>query len=182
MGKRRKRKAGSFIRSMFEVGVFILAVLLLTLIMSKYIVNRVTVRNHSMEQTLLENDSVLIDKISYRFRDPQRFDIIVFDQKGTGEDLIKRIIGLPGETVQIEDGKILIDGEELKDIKNLDPPENAGLASSPINLSVGEYFVLGDNRQESIDSRYEQVGIVTSTRITGKMFMRILPLKRIRFF
>ena len=182
MGKRKKRKAGSFIRSMFEVGVFILAVLLLTLIMSKYIVNRVIVQNHSMEQTLLENDSVLIDKISYRFRDPQRFDIIVFKQKGTGEEHIKRVIGLPYETVQITDGKFFIDGEELEDIEGLDAPEYAGLATSPIKLSVGEYFVVGDNRAESIDSRYDDVGIVTSTRITGKMFLRVFPFSRIRFF
>ena len=167
---------------MLNTGLFILGVLLLTLIMSKYVVCRVQVRNHSMEKTLLEDDNVLIDMLSYRFHDPKRFDIIVFKQKGTGEDLIKRIIGLPNETVQIVDGKFIIDGEELQDIKGLDAPQKAGLAASPIKLSVGEYFVVGDNRAESIDSRYDDVGIVTSTKITGRMFLRIYPFSRIRFF
>ncbi len=181
VGKKRKKK-DSIARSVLDIGLFILAVLVITFIMSRYIVSRVTVHNHSMEHTLLENDSLLIDKISYRFHEPQRFDIIVFKQKGTGEDLIKRVIGLPFETVQIIDGKIYIDGEVLSDVKGLDAPDYAGIAADPVQLSVGEYFVIGDNREESIDSRYEEVGIVTSTKITGRLFARILPLKRIKTF
>ena len=182
MGKKKNKKSGGAVNTLLNTGLFILAVLVITFIMSKYIVTRVTVHNHSMDHTLLEGDSVLIDKISYRFRDPQRFDIIVFKQKGTGEDLIKRVIGLPNETVRIVDGKFIIDGEELEDIKGLDAPDEAGLAASPIKLSVGEYFVVGDNRAESIDSRYDEVGTVTSTRITGRMFLRVYPFSRIRFF
>ncbi len=178
--KKKKRKRSAF-GGVLEFGLFILAVLLIALLMSKYVVERVRVRNHSMEHTLEPDDGVMIDKISYRFHEPERFDIIVFRQKGTGEELIKRVIGLPFETVQIVDWKFLIDGEEIEDIKGLDAPEYAGIAASPIELSVGEYFVVGDNREESIDSRYEEVGIVTSTRITGKMFMRLLPLSKIEF-
>ena len=178
--KKKKRRSGAF--AVLEFGLFILAVLLIAFLMSKYVVERVRVRNHSMEHTLEPDDSVMIDKISYRFREPERFDIIVFRQKGTGEELIKRVIGLPFETVQIVDGKFLIDGEELEDISGLDAPEFAGIAAAPIELSVGEYFVVGDNREESIDSRYDEVGTVTSTRITGRMFMRILPLNKIKFF
>ena len=181
VGKKRKKK-DSIARSVLETGLFILAVLVITLILSRYVFSRVTVHNHSMEQTLLENDNLLIDKISYRFHEPKRFDIIVFKQKGTGEDLIKRIIGLPFETVQITDGKIYIDGEVLTDVKGVDKPEFAGIAADPVTLSVGEYFVIGDNREESIDSRYEEVGIVTSTKITGRLFARIYPFKRIRLF
>lgn len=182
MGKRRKKKSGALAGNILEIGLFILVVLIITLIISKYVVERVKVHNHSMEHTLEDGDSVLIDKISYRFRDPERFDIIVFKQKGTGEELIKRIIGLPYETVQIIDGKFYIDGEEIKDHKGLEAPEYAGIAAEPVELSVGEYFVVGDNRDDSVDSRYEQVGIVTSTKITGRMFMRLLPLNKIRFF
>ncbi len=182
LGNAKKRKKNGFARVVIEVGLFILAVLVITLIISRFVVERVHVRNHSMEQTLDDGDSVLIDKISYRFHDPERFDIIVFRQKGTGEELIKRVIALPSETVQIVDGKFLIDGEELKDIEGLDAPEEAGIAAAPLKLGVGEYFVVGDNRAESIDSRYDQVGLVTSTRITGRMFMRLLPLKKIKIF
>lgn len=182
MGKNNKKKKAGTARTILEIGLFILAVLFIAFIMSRYVAERVTVRNHSMENTLLPDDSVMIDKISYRFRDPKRFDIIVFKQNGTQEELIKRVIGLPHETVQIVDGAILIDGEEIEDVDGLDPPEDAGLASKPVKLSVGEYFVLGDNRAESIDSRYEQVGIVPSTKITGRMFMRLYPFGSIRFF
>ena len=171
-GKKRK-KTGGVVRGFLETGLFILAVLVIALLLSKFVVERVRIHNHSMEHTLEEGDSVLIDKISYRFRDPERFEIIVFKPKGGGEELIKRVIALPSETVQITDGKIYIDGEELKDVKGLDPPEFAGIAASPIELSVGEYFVIGDNRKESVDSRYEEVGIVTSTRIKGRMLLRL---------
>ncbi len=159
--------------AVLKIGLFILVVLITALVMSKYIVERVRVRNHSMEHTLENGDSVLIDKISYRFRDPKRFDIIVFKPKGSKEELIKRVIALPSETIQITDGRIYIDGEEIEDIDGLDPPGYAGIAASPVTLSVGEYFVIGDNREESIDSRYEDVGLVTSTRITGRMLMRL---------
>ena len=183
MKKRRgKKKKGGFVRSLFETGLFILLVLLIALILSRYVVERVTVFNHSMEHTLEPGDSVLIDKISYRFREPERFDIVVFRQKGLSEELIKRVIGLPFETVQIKDGRIFINGEEIEDVKGLDAPEYAGIAAAPIELSVGEYFVIGDNREESIDSRYDEIGIVTSTRITGRMFMRILPVRKLRLF
>ncbi len=174
MGKgNKKKRAGGVAGILIEAGIFILAVLVIAYILSNFVVERVRVQNHSMEHTLDPGDGVLIDKISYRFREPERFDIIVFKQKGTGEELIKRIIALPSETVQIKDGKILIDGEEIEDVEGLDGPEYAGLAESPISLGVGEYFVLGDNREESIDSRYEQVGTVTSTRIIGKMLTKL---------
>ncbi len=183
MSKNRRNKKGAGITGVFlEIGLFILAVLIITFVMSRFITERVIVRNHSMEPTLDDGDSVLIDKISYRFRDPKRFDIVVFKQKGTGEELIKRVIALPSETVQIIDGEFYINGEKIDDVEGLDPPEEAGIAAKPLELGVGEYFVVGDNRAESTDSRYEQVGLVTSTRIKGRMFMRLLPLKKIGFF
>ncbi len=182
MGKRSRKKTGGFLKGMVEIGLFILCVLLIAFVMSRLVTERIRVKNHSMEHTLDDGDSVLIDKLSYRFHDPERFDIIVFRQKGTGEELVKRVIGLPSETVQIINGKFLIDGEEIEDVDGLEPPEDPGLAAVPVKLSVGEYFVVGDNRKESIDSRYEQVGSVTSTRIAGKVFMRILPFSGIKFF
>lgn len=182
MGKKKKKKSGGFAAVILKMGVFILSVLIIAFLMSKYVVERVEVHNHSMEHTLESGDGVLIDKISYRFSSPKRFDIIVFRQKGSSEELIKRIIGLPNETVQIKGGKFLIDGEEIEDLKGLDAPEYAGIAESPVILSSGEYFVVGDNRDDSIDSRYEEIGIVNSSKITGRMFLRILPIKRFKFF
>ena len=171
--RNKKKKSGGIIRSILDTGVFILAVLIIAFVMSRYVVERVKVHNHSMEHTLEEGDSVIIDKLTYRFREPERYEIIVFKQKGTGEDLIKRVIGLPFETVQIIDGGFYIDGEKIDDVIGLEAPDYAGLAQNPIHLSVGEYFVVGDNREESIDSRYDEVGIVTSTRITGRMLFKL---------
>ncbi len=171
--KKGKKKTGGIVKNLFDTGVFILVVLIIAFVMSRYAFERVKVHNHSMEHTLEEGDSVIIDKLSYRFRDPKRYEILVFKQKGTGEELIKRVIGLPFETVQIVDGEFYIDGERIDDIRGLEKPEYAGLAAEPVQLSVGEYFVVGDNRKESIDSRYEEVGIVTSTRITGRMLLKL---------
>ncbi len=183
MGKNKKKnRSVAFGRSVLRIGVFILAVLIIALVMSRFIVERVRVVNHSMEHTLDDGESVLIDKISYRFRAPRRFEIIVFRPRGSKEELIKRVIAVPGETIQIKDGCFIIDGNKIKDVKGLKKPEYAGLAESPITLLEGEYFVVGDNREESIDSRYDEVGIVTSTRITGRMFMRVLPLSKMKLF
>ncbi len=180
--EKKRRKSGGFAGTLLEMGLFILAVLVLVLLLSKFVVERVNVVNHSMEPTLVSGDSVMIDKISYRFHEPKRFDIIVFKQKGTSEELIKRVIGLPHDTVKIENGKIFINDEEIKDVKGLDPPEYAGIASHSIKLASDECFVMGDNRAESIDSRYEQIGLVPLSRITGRMFLRVLPAEKFGFF
>ena len=183
MSKGRRKKKGNFALRFFQgivdLGFFILIVLAFTYLMSNYIVERVVVKNHSMEATLDDGDHVLVDKISYILRDPKRFEVIVFKQNGTGEELIKRIIGLPGETVVIKNGDIFINGQQIEDYEGLKPPVDAGIASSHITLGPGEYFVLGDNREVSIDSRYEEVGNVTNTRMIGRAIFRIYPFDKI---
>lgn len=136
MSKKIKRKKRSFlnrfIKGTLDFGIFLLLVLLLTFILSKYVVERIVIQNHSMETTIYPNDSILIDKISYKFSEPKRYDIVVFKQKGTSNELIKRIIGLPHETIQIIDKDIYINGEKIEDVKNLDSIDFAGNASVPI--------------------------------------------------
>lgn len=176
----KSRKGKKFAKKVFDIGLFLLIVLVVTYILSVFVVERSTVHSTSMKPTLSPDDSILIDKISFRFRDPERYEIIVF--KNSGEELIKRVIALPHETVMIKDGIIYVDGEEQEAIEGLDKPIKAGIAKDPIELMDGEYFVLGDNREDSIDSRYEEVGIVTDTRIVGRLMMRILPLGKIKTF
>jgi signal peptidase I len=132
-----------------------------------------------MYPTLEDGDNLLIDKISYRFQEPERFDIIVFQYPHAQDTYyIKRIIGLPGETVLIQDGQIYINGELLEDPYGAEPMENPGRAYRQITLGPGEYFVLGDNRNVSSDSRDSSVGNVTTEQIVGKVFLRIYPWKQ----
>ena len=118
----------------------------------------------------------MVDKLSYRFHDPERFDIIVFRylyKKNTF--YIKRVIGLPGETVQIADGVIYINGEPLEEDYGLEEITNPGRALEPITLGEDEYFVLGDNRNGSSDSRMTDVGNITRKQIVGKASLIIWP-------
>ena len=139
---------------------------------------RSVVDGESMRPTLESGDNIIVSKLSYAFgNEPERYDIVVFTyDKGNNIHYIKRIIGLPGETVQIIDGYVYINGEKLEDdVYGLAPMTNAGIASDPITLGDGEYFVLGDNRNESSDSRVADVGIVYEEQIEGKAWLRIWP-------
>ena len=133
-----------------------------------------------MENTLHNGDNLIVDKLSYRFHDPERFDIIVFPfQYQANTYYIKRIIGLPGETVQImEDGRIYINGEKLEESygREVIQPETIGRAAEPIVLGEDEYFVMGDNRNNSSDSRTDIVGNIKREDIIGKAWLRIWPL------
>ncbi len=126
----------------------------------------------SMDLTLAGGDTVLINTMSYQIGGPKRDDIISFKPNGStsGHSSIKRVIGLPGETLQIIDGVIYIDGQVLLEQKNFPSITNPGLAESPVTMKENEYFVLGDNRNNSDDSRFAEVGMVTSDSIEGKVW------------
>lgn len=154
----------------------------LALFLVQYIGMRYEVSGHSMEPTLEGGDVVLIDRISYRLRRPKRLDLVVF-RKRDDEDrqYLKRIIGLPGETIQIKDGRIYIDNLLLELPENLSYVNLAGLAEEPVMLGEGEYFLLGDNRDSSEDSRFENIGNVSMEQITGRVWFRPSPFERIGF-
>lgn len=151
-------------------------VIVMTYLIITYVGQRTRVEGSSMETTLHDGDNLLVDKLSYRFTDPKRYDIIVFPYRL--EDhvyYIKRIIGLPGETVQIKDGVVYINGQELGEHYGNEPMLEGGIASEPITLGDDEYFLLGDNRNHSKDSRNELVGPVHRDELVGKAFVRIWP-------
>ncbi len=135
-----------------------------------------------MYPTLNDGDNLIVDKISYHFVDPGRFDIIVFPFRYQEDTFyIKRIIGLPGETVQIQDDLIYINGRELKEEYGYGEIGNPGLASGQITLGRDEYFVLGDNRGNSSDSREPSVGNIARSDIVGRAWFRIWPLSGFGF-
>lgn len=170
------------LKELLDTAIYLLCVLLFTWLLITYVIQRTEVEGSSMEPTLSSGDNLFVDKISYRFRDPQRFDIIVFPfqyQKDTF--YIKRIIGMPGETVRIdESGLIYIDGEVLEEAYGAEVirPENIGRAGEEITLGDDEYFVMGDNRNNSSDSRNEMVGNIKRKDIIGRAWVRIWPFDR----
>ena len=143
----------------------------------------VNVVGHSMNDTLNDGDVALINKVAYDFGKPDRYDVIAFEPKvaNVSEYYIKRIIGLPGETVQIKDGRVYIDGSLLKnDVIDMQI-YNAGIASEPVKLGANEYFVLGDNRNNSEDSRYGDIGNINKKYIVGKVWFVISPKDKFGF-
>jgi len=159
--------------------VYIVIIVAITFLINTFVGQRTHVKGSSMEPHLSEGDNLIVDKISYRFRDPERYEIVVFPyQFESNTFYIKRIIGLPGERVQIIGGFIYIDGERLHEDYGLAVMESAGLAADPIQLMRDEYFVLGDNRNHSSDSRDPSVGVLNRSDLLGRAWLRIWPLNQ----
>ncbi len=172
----------SKVKEILSTSLFILLVLALSFIIIKFVGQRTQVIGNSMNPTLYDGDNLIMDKISYRVHEPERFDVVVFPPKINldNKNYIKRIIGLPGETVRIDrEGNIYINDEKLEESFGLEVIKDPGLAEKDVYLSYEEYFVLGDNRNDSIDSRFENVGKVKKSDIIGKAWIRIWPLKEI---
>ncbi|MDD5999259.1 MAG: signal peptidase I [Lachnospiraceae bacterium] len=144
-----------------------------------FVGQRTVVNGVSMYDTLNDGDNLWVDKFSYHFKDPQRFDIVVFPMYDGEEYFIKRIIGLPGETVRIDhQGNIYINGEKLEESYGYETiePGMIGRAFDGVTLGDDEYFVMGDNRNESEDSRFDIVGNVKREDLMGKAVFRLWPI------
>ena len=172
----RNSEDRSIVREMLGWLIYILIIIGLTYLIITFVGQRTRVSGSSMETTLSDGDNLIVDKISYRFRDPKRYDIIVFPyayEKNTY--FIKRIIGLPGETVQVKDGYVYINGEQLDEHYGNELMDDPGIAEEPIQLGENEYFVLGDNRNHSQDSRAVMVGVLNRKDLIGRAWIRIWP-------
>lgn len=160
-----------------EYAIYLLILVFVLFLAPNYLMEKYLVDGTSMENSLHDGEQVLIEKVSRYFTGPERFDIVVFTKNhGTyTKTYIKRVIGLPGETVQIIDNRIFINGEELSEEFGKNPMESAGMASEPVVLGENEYFVLGDNRKVSADSREKSIGTVKKEELEGVVFLRIAP-------
>lgn len=147
--------------------------------------NLVVVSGNSMSPLLNSEVIVLMNQLKLDLGKPERFDVVVFEREDQKRN-IKRIIGLPGETVQIQNGQVLINGQVLEEkgitmevdgemVKAQKKIALAGLAENPVVLGADEYFLLGDNRDSSEDSRFANVGNVKESQIIGKVWFRIHP-------
>lgn len=171
------------LKEILSTSLYLLVVLLITYLIVQYVGQRTEVVGSSMESTLSDGDNLIVDKISYRFSDPERYDIIVFPfQYEEKTYYIKRIIGMPGETVRIdEDGAIYINGEVLNEYYGKEVIRDPGLAVREVVLGSDEYFVMGDNRNNSTDSRQPSVGNIKKKNILGRAWLRIWPLSKFEF-
>lgn len=143
----------------------------------------VTMQENSMEPTLQVGERFFVNRALYKVSSPKRDDIIVYKTSGSDDAAlhIGRVIGLPGETVQISNGNILINGAVYDENHDFPEISNAGVASSGISLESGEYFILGDNRNNSEDSRYGDIGNINKKYIVGKVWFIISPKDKFGF-
>lgn len=167
-------------KELFEwIKVFALAIVF-AFVITQFI-KPTLVRGDSMYSTLEEGDYLIINRMSYKFKDPERGDIIVFESDlqqddGSSKDLVKRVIGVEGDSVKIKDSKVYVNGEEL-----IEPYIDNQVTEGDIDTVVPEdcVFVLGDNREISLDSRYDSVGFINNSDILGKVFIRLYPFNKI---
>lgn len=174
--KKQEKEEINIVKDLISLALYILAIVAVCWLILTYVGQRTEVSGDSMNDTLHNGDSLWIDKLSYHFKDPERFDIVVFPYEEEDDTYyIKRIIGLPGETVYIdEDGVIYINDEPLEEDygKEVIEENHRGLAAEPVTLGDDEYFVMGDNRNNSRDSRLSDVGNIHKDKFVGKAVFR----------
>ena len=170
----------SFGKELFQWVLVIIGAVILAFLIDTCVIVNSQIPCGSMENTIMTGDRVFGNRLAYKFSDPKRFDIIIFKYPDDESQLfIKRIIGLPGETVEIHDGNIYINGSDtpLEDVDIKEPMEGS---FGPYTVPEGCYFVMGDNRNNSRDSRYWENTFVSEDEILGKAVLRYWPLNEIK--
>jgi signal peptidase I len=168
--------------SFLEWGILIVSALVIALLIKTFLFQAFYIPSESMTPTLLKNDRVLVNKLSYHMHDVHRGDIVVFKAPPgidpDVKDLVKRVIGLPGDTIEARaDGHVYINGQKLEE--NWLPRGVRTEIFQPIKIPPESYFVLGDNRGNSKDSRFFPSHFIRKQDIVGRVFLRIWPLNRI---
>ncbi len=173
------KKSGlkKFLKAFLIWVIEIILVIFAAYLIIEYAVEKTTMMGVSMSTTLNEGEKIIINKLAYIKENPKRYDVIVFSQSKNGHGYynMKRVIGLPGETVEIVNGEVYINGVLLKEEIEVEAMRVAGLAEEAIELGENEFFVLGDNRNYSEDSRFANIGIIVKNDIIGKAWLRLEP-------
>ncbi len=172
--ERNERIKKFLFRSLIMI-MAIAAAIALAWAITRYALEKTNMVGDSMEATLSDQDTVLINKLAYFRNGPERFDVIVFEVSGREHKFysIRRVVGLPGEKVTIRDGYVFINDEKLEEPVNVDEIYIEGLGLDGIVLDEDEYFVLGDNRNDSEDSRFANIGNVVTSQIIGRAWIRL---------
>lgn len=171
-----KESAGSSVwKEFMEYLKMIIFVVIVVLIVNNFLLINAKIPSESMEQTIMTGDRVFGNRLAYLFDKPKRFDIVIFKYPDHEKELfIKRIIGMPGETVEIRDGKVYIDGAKEPLDDSFTPEEPLG-DYGPYVVPEDSYFMLGDNRNYSKDSRFWNNPYVAEDKILGKAVLRYFP-------
>lgn len=177
--ERREKEKKSVLKLVFGWTFQIIVVIMFAYVIVYFFGQTRTNIGQSMDVTLSGGDTVLLNELSYKLKGPGRGDVITFKPNGSdsSHSYIKRVIGLPGETIQIKEGMIYINDELYLEKKDYPVMTSGGLAEDQITLGNSEYFVLGDNRNNSEDSRFANVGNVNLADIEGKVWFVISPLE-----
>lgn len=179
----RRYQENTVLLNICKTIVDIVMVIVAAYVIVSFSCTRTTISGSSMEDTIKNEDTVLINRFAYVLDGPKRFDCIAFepDAIGFSKLYVKRVIGLPGETVQIKEGHIYINGNLLENDINDTYIVTAGITANEIHLAEDEYFCLGDNRNNSEDSRFSSIGMVKKKHVIGKVWMVLQPFEDIRF-
>lgn len=175
----------NILKETLEMGIYFIVIVVIFLFLQHFVGQHIEVNGSSMENTLSHEDHLILEKVSYRFEEPTRFDIVVFrpyeSQEKEDTYYIKRVMGMPGERIQVIDGKIYINGEILQEDYGTEAINDfrAGIAKEEILLEKDEYFLIGDNRNNSTDSRDETIGPVKRDTIIGRAWVRIWPISKL---
>ena len=181
---RRKKKVNMGIVKEVAGWIFEIVVTVLIAFTCVYFAGlRTSVVGQSMEETLSSGDEILVNRFLYKVTDPKPNDLVVFLPNGNDKShyYVKRVIAVPGDTVLIRNGAVYVNGELFQEEAEVASIEEAGLAAEEITLGDDEYFVLGDNRNNSEDSRYANIGNVKKEYMIGKAWFRIAPLGKFGF-
>lgn len=181
---RRKKKVNlPLVKEIVSWVIEIAIVLVIAFVFVYFIGMRTSVVGQSMAETLENGDQILVNRFLYKIIGPKTNDVIVFLPNGNEKShyYVKRVIGIPGDTVQIKDGKVYINGAEFTEKVDVAAIEEAGLAEDAITLGDDEYFVLGDNRNNSEDSRYANIGSIKREYIIGKAWFVLTTGSRFGF-
>ncbi len=173
--KRRKKINIKALREVLSFGFWIVISVFLAFVFVFAFGYRTNVVGSSMEPNLLSGQKILINRLVYQISSPKFYDVIAFVPNGNEDShiYVKRVIGVPGDTILIKDGYIYINGIKLSEDSSYDVIKDPGIAEAEIYLSDDEYFVLGDNRNYSEDSRSGNIGVVKKSYITGKVWFKL---------